>query len=1134
MKKIISLVLVFTVVLSFCTFSVSAETNDAVRLDVEYDKATRLLTFSGHVISDDALGSATFYLLNPGKIQQDIKNHSKDNPVIANYGEFEIAVDGTFSYTLKAPETTGIYTLYFQAAGIHVTRQIDTSADILSDGGLLSELHALPTEYPASKGTTVKELYEEKREQFPDEMPVVQLADTKGLKSVYIDVTNGSDKAGTGSINAPYQTVNYALSKVPPKSGIAYVLREGTYPISDKITLSKVVADPKAPVIITNYEDEEVTFVGGTKIDSSSFGKVTDPDVIQKLDPAIVDKIVVVDLKNDYGITSFEKITTSSQPVLFVGESKYQIARWPNYETTPMKKYTGPDAENGVIDSGYYDIAVGSACGTGYRKYSKRATELNEAAGKVVSTDRGIQFCIEDLRPFSWEDTGDIWVYGKFYDDWTLNHLNITEFHPENGSIRTATGLNWGCQYVTPRSNGYQNTFYYYNVIEELDIPGEWFLDKETGKLYVYPTADFNTADIVYAQASNDIITISNSQNIVINGINFEYSRGRAINGSTDTNENILIQNCSFENLGSGVTLYGKYSGVIHSKFKNLDGKGATIQGTNDNDLRNVIPCYSFVQNSVFYNTRGISLYGVTPIASHNFVSNNVGTCIYVAANEAIVEYNEIVAGPMVVMDAGAIYVNGNGLHRRGTHVRYNYIHDAPTNTMTIYFDDMSVESYAYGNIMKNCGKMLYHNAIEMVADNNLYIDIPSVDDSNKALVPFTNSHGYYSQSNSGGVRWRVGTLEMGSFTSRLNKNSSSYIDPFEGTYAERYPLLGKWAELMYQRLDEYNALVAGGMDKTVAAKTCNIQTSYTNPANKKPYNLNQYLAACRDNVYMNNVFINTELPTVGVDNSESYINTIWQKNLTWTASKNPFKNYDFSDESAYDKIRVYVPDFDTIPFDRIGLLDEADYTINAKTEAVNPVNTTETAVLMQDLTLQWKTVDGAQQYYVELSRNESFTDIIEVATTYELSHKVISSLDADKVYYWRVTTIPKAICSTGSQLISDTFKFKTLENTETVERNQVGVTSYSVDDMTSDNFKVTTYVYNLNDDLESARFYVACYDENNSLINVSSKIIHIAGKTIAGEYVFDLYAPNTKIIKFFVWDADDNMVPYTYVKTIK
>ena len=186
----------------------------------------------------------------------------------------------------------------------------------------------------------------------------------------------------------------------------------------------------------------------------------------------------------------------------------------------------------------------------------------------------------------------------------------------------------------------------------------------------------------------------------------------------------------------------------------------------------------------------------------------------------------------------------------------------------------------------------------------------------------------------------------------------------------------------------------------------------------------------------------------------------------------------------------------DDIPFEKIGLMDESDYTLNAKTKAISPVNTTDTAVSKQDLTLQWETVDGAQQYYVELAKDENFTDILEVTTTFELSYKVISDLKADEVYYWRVTTIPKAMCSTGSQLTSDVFAFKIAQTGKNIERNQVGVTSYLVDDMTKDNFKVTTYVYNLKDDSANANIYVACYNDENKLVEVMSEPVTIPAKT--------------------------------------
>ncbi len=1120
MKKILSLIIAITILVLCFSVPCMAEGAGSARVEAIYNAQTKMLTLSGNVFAGRAYGT-TFYLLRPGKIQQDIEKHSIDNPVVENYGQFDAKNDGTFTHTLKISGEPGIYTLYFQANKTNYVKQLDLTKDSTSAVGPLDELYNLPTTFPKATKTTVKDLFFEKRAELPDEMPVIRPASVEGRRNVYIDVVNGNDATGDGSFANPFKTVNKAIKINPPKTGIAYVLREGTYPISDRIVLSNVAAEYKDPFIITNYKDEKVVFAGGSKIDGKAFEKISDTDIIQRLDPTVIDDILVVDLPSQ-GITNYGTITTSNSPILFVGESTYQLARWPNSETTTMKKYTGPeqDGTTGVIDSGYNSIAVGSNVGPA-RPYSKRATANNEAAGEIIDKDQGIQFCITDLRPFSWVNTGDIWVYGRFYDEWTLNHFNISEFHPENGSIRTKTGLNWGCQYKAG------NTFYYYNVLEELDAPGEWFLDRNTGKLYLYPTQDLSDANIVLATSASTIFQFTNVQNMIINGIEFEHARGAAINFTDQKNKNIIIQNCSFENVGSGVTLRGTYSGVIDCYFKNLTGKGISL-AENDEYTKTLTPQYMFAQNNVMYYTTGISLSGTGMIASHNFISNNKGSCISTSTTESVIEYNEIVGGPTVVEDSGAMYIGGNNLFRRANHIRYNYIHDAPPKPRGIYFDDMAVEYYAYGNIVSDGGWVQLHNGSEHTIYNNILMN-----NTTKANIISGNAN-YFTQSRNGSVRWRVGSLEYGSMTAKLKPGSG--FNALEGPYAERYPLLKRWAILMQQRIDEYNELVASGMDKVKAAKTCNIPTDYYDSYGSK-LNLNEYLAASKDNYFENNIMINTggvAMGQPGDKSSKGQVNTVYVNNVSLTAAQNPIAGKSFADEATYDAIRQHIPGFETIPFEKIGLLDEEDYTINAKARAVSPVNTKDVAISSKDLSIQWTAVDGAQKYILDVATDENFSDIIEHAELFSLSHKLIAELESDKTYYWRVTTIPKAICSKGSQLISDTFCFKTLPEMEVAERNQVGVTSYSVDNIKNDSFKVTTYVYNLKAEDANAIVYVACYDAGNKLIEVGVENVSVPAKTIEGEYVFEITAPKTNMIKFFVWSADGTMIPYTFVKTLK
>lgn len=1209
MKKIISLLLAAIMIISCMGIPAMADSNIAagVRLVVEYSVDSGVLKLSGTMSVAMNRNWATFYLLHPGKTRDDIASHSNSNPVIAYCEEIYADKEGNFEHEFKYQGTPGEYTLYFTTGYAQLTRIIDTSKDVVSESGRLEAIKALPTSYKAPIGSTVKELFKERVAELPQEMPVVAPAPIEGITEVFVDVKNGDDATATGTIDSPFKTINAALKKYPPEAGMVLYLREGTYSIDDSVDLKKVHATEELPFIISSYNNEEVIVSGGTTIKGSDFEKVTDQEIIKKLNPDVVNKIKVVDLKNKYGMTTYGDITKDSQPVLMVGESKYRIARWPNSDYTVMRKYTGEDGENGVIDSGYISVGVGSSTGPN-RAHSKWYQELLDSGvtptAEQTAMKQGFEICVEDIRPFSWDNTGDIWVYGQFFDDWTWDHCNIVWFNPEKRSIRTKTGVSWGAQYL--HESKYHNKFYYYNIVEELDNPGEWFMDKKAGKLYIYPTGDISDTELTYAYSNQaQLWRLNDCKNVVINGIKFEKARRRGItiDGNSVT-ENVLVQNCSFTNLNNGIYIEGNYTGVINSTFKDLEAKGVTINGGSAAQEKGLIPDREFVQNCVFYNTKGINAYGIGQIISHNFVSNNTGTAIFSGSNENVIEYNEIVAGPRAVTDSGSIYINGNNMFARGNHVRYNYIHSVPAEPRAIYFDDMLSECYAYGNIVDG-GWMQLHNGIEDTVYNNIFLNYTS----SGGQGPIRQGPNYWRAANTAGTRWVTGALNYGSFTSRL-KAGSGYGEDTEnktltGPYAERYPLLKNWAELMYQRIDEYEA--AG--KTTAAAKTSAIMSPYTHTwehtydyTYKQPIyieifgnkiqvgskdvtetrtetkteqvNLNDYLSAARDNYYANNLMVNCaenyiDMPktngkytlphayTTSGDlkntNVSGFIGTIDENNVYLTSAQNPFADGDFASESNYEAVRAHIPGFEAIPYEKIGLLSEDYYVKNGKTHSISPIDTTEVSISGKDLSLQWASVPGAQEYTVEIASDAEFTNILESKTTYDLSYKVETSLESDTVYYWRVTSEATANCATGEVEISDTFKFKTMlesASTSVTERNQVGVTVYSVDNIGADNFKVTTYGYNLTEADKNATIHVACYDENDRLISTKSQVVTIQANnpaemntaTVSGsfesaftnEIVFNFNAPNTKKIKLFVWDAEGNMVPYTFARIIK
>ena len=1117
MRKIICFGLALLMI--FCTISIPCSAADADFIVNTTIDAENIVHINGLLSMQYGTRWVTYYLLYPDRYVDEIPYDSPDNPVVVMYEQLVRDYDGAFSTSFKLPDD-GIYTLYITSGNVTKTIEIDTEKG--GNGGMLWQLHQLDESFSPRTSTDVKELFNQSRAELPDEIPVVEPFPTNGLYSVFVDPAKGNDNTATGSIDKPFKTCKKALEIFKPESGMVLTLRGGIYPQSDRIQLKDISADENSPFIITNYKDEKPTFTGGNVLNGEDFKAVTDPEILQRLNPDISANIRVLDM-NQYGITEFGEISTYYTPALWVDGGEYTIARWPNGSTTGMRECKDPELidtvngtatkSNGVIDCGTVTAATGSSCGA-YRQYSKRATALNEAAGEIVSTDTGAEFMIEDIHPFSWVDTGDIWFYGSVYDEWRRMNFKVAEFNPETRSIRAAEGNEWGARYTT------NNQFYYFNVFEELDAPGEWYLDKKTGLLYIYPTEDLVGKEIIYdathpTDADSYFIHMTRSQNVIINGITFKNTRGNGIYVGYSSSRHVIVQNCDFSNMRMGVYIGGRYSGVINSTFKDLYDRGVQLSLPDSNDTYNLVPARQFMMNNILHNTTGMYSGGIGNVISHNIFSNNLGSAIRPSANETIVEYNEVISGPRETMDSGAIYVGGGSAFKRGIHVRYNYVHDVGNvKPNGIYFDDMLSESYAYGNIID--GSEIYLNGTrECTVYNNIVL-------SSLNSPALNLGKNYYAINGGLKVRWKPGSLEYGNMTKPLAPDSKYDFE----AYIDRYPILGIWIPQIRERIAEYESTGDSSHSDIYHSET---YPGYTDLSGRQ-YELNQFLSASRDNQFENNVIINSLPASVGQGNrTEGYVRTVFENNLSYEKENNPFTGENFGDTAPYVKIIKDNPNFEVIPFEKIGLTS-GKYIRNEKTVAVRPANDITNEIPTEDLVLQWKYVMGAQRYKVELSDKEDFSNIIEACETVEYNYTVTTEPEKGRIYYWRVTTIPDATYTAGLQMVSDTFAFKT-QSEENNSFNLAGVTDYTYE-IKDSGTEVTAYGFNLTEDSAMVDVYAACYDIEGKLIDVDFKETAIESKEFSGKIVLNLNTSEFDTLKLFVW-AENSFVPVTFAREI-
>lgn len=137
------------------------------------------------------------------------------------------------------------------------------------------------------------------------------------------------------------------------------------------------------------------------------------------------------------------------------------------------------------------------------------------------------------------------------------------------------------------------------NVFEELDSPGEWYLDKEKQLLYYWPPGDVSLENAkmegVILKHLIDIKGVENNpvKNISISGIRFEHAqrtlmepyepllrsdwtiyRGGAV--FIENAENVSISDCAFTNLGGNVIFVSKYNRGVRINGNHIYNCGAS------------------------------------------------------------------------------------------------------------------------------------------------------------------------------------------------------------------------------------------------------------------------------------------------------------------------------------------------------------------------------------------------------------------------------------------------------------------------------------------------------------------------------------------------------------------------------
>ena len=339
----------------------------------------------------------------------------------------------------------------------------------------------------------------------------------------------------------------------------------------------------------------------------------------------------------------------------------------------------------------------------------------------------------------NFKNLNDITV--KLLHFWKDETLLISDYDSETGHIafnKTST------MRIKPNDR-----FFLQNVFEMLRKPGQWYLDKSEGVLYVIPEAtDAPESYTVWGSTTETMISVDgvdgiSFENILFRANGFYYTDERefsqaAYNAksciSYQNTKDFHIKNCEFKDIAACSIFLGRAvqnASVDSCVFENIGAQAVYVRGDNvDINNPSVTKNISIVNNQisefgkVYFNAVAVLVIHANSVdVMHNEIHDGYYTAIsvgWVWGYSYSVCYNNKICDNLIhnigqgwLSDMGGIYTLGN---QPGTVISGNVIHNVSADPEEggyggwgIYLDEGSSYILVEKNLVYACGSDSYH-----------------------------------------------------------------------------------------------------------------------------------------------------------------------------------------------------------------------------------------------------------------------------------------------------------------------------------------------------------------------------------------------------------------------------------------
>ncbi len=548
---------------------------------------------------------------------------------------------------------------------------------------------------------------------------------------VEIHVAENGKSTATGKRSDPLDGLESArtavqkIKKSNPDVPVKVIFHGGTYRFKKRVSFTaEDSGTEKGPITYMAQPGEKVYFKGSEIIDLSKIRPVDNPEILAKIPESARQKVGYINLReqgfSDIGKIPYDRsmyVADSSLEgaEIYLNDNRQTLARWPN----------------------------------GSDEYVQMASVVSK--GGIGRNQPGGIFETEDYRLYRWTDAKDAFIVGFLGNDYSYDRVKADKFDFEKKQISLLYGTTYGL------SMSYSHRWAVINLLEELDSPGEYYIDRDNGILYYYPEQTLKNAVMEMTTLGDDLIRITSLSNVNFCGITFAQTRGAAMR-MYDKVQNMTISGCVFENTGRHAIWHftNKQSRVgektpqaaqfRENGFENVHIENNTFCHIGETALNIIcgsrdanISSGCSIRNNYVYDTGttnraayAFSIKGVGIDISSNTI-HEAGYGIGYHASDSRVSNNEVYNVMKHLSDGSAIYTGRNFIDR-GNIVSENYLHDIKSKdkfvktrySHGIYLDDMDSGTEVCRNIivdantgvLVNCGMSNYvHDNIAVDCD---------------------------------------------------------------------------------------------------------------------------------------------------------------------------------------------------------------------------------------------------------------------------------------------------------------------------------------------------------------------------------------------------------------------------------